>query len=436
MFQGRKIFTLLISLLAAVLLWLYVVTTVTPETDVRVSSIPISINGMSVLEERGLVITEQNDKDLDLDLRTARDNLSKLNASTIRVNADASNIREPGSYKLDCVVTFPDTVRSSNVEILRKSELVVTVERLDYKTFDVQFYQEGSAKEGFVIEDANVVMEPKQVVVTGLEEELNQIKEVAVFYDGSNLEETVTQSVQLHFLDENNEDVSFSEHTSASATETVLTLPVYRIEKIPLKVNLVKGGGVTPDNANVELDPPSIHVKGPKEKMEELNGHLEDGYFVVGDVDLSKVPDSSKEVMKFPLVLPEGIININENTSEGGLQEVSVEIKLTGVSKDSIEITDIRLSNAPAEMESTNLTKRASVTVRGSTEEIDKIKKDANNGFYIVVDLAAYADQNQKGKFVVSGKVVNENYPLLSVQESVNITVEISEPEEINPDSE
>ncbi len=435
MFQGRKIITLLVSLLAAVLLWLYVVTTITPETDVRVASIPISINGVSVLEERGLVITEQSDEDLDLDIRTARDNLSKLNAATIRVNADVSNIREPGSYKLDCVVTFPDTVRSSNVEILRKSELVVTVERLENITLDVKFYREGSGKDGFVIEDTKVVMEPKQVVVTGLEEELDQIAEVAVFFDGSNLEETVTQTVPLHFLNENKEEVSFSEHTSSSATETVMTLPVYRIEEIPLTVNLKQGGGVTAANANVKLNPSSIHVKGSKEKMAELEGLLRDGSLVVGDVDLSTVPDSSEEVMmKFPLELPEGIININENVNESGLQEVSVEITLTGVSTDSIEITDIRLSNAPAEMESKNLTKRASVAVRGSTEEIDKIKNDADNGFYIEVDLADY--QDQKGTFTVTGKVVNKKYPLLSVQESVDISVEISEPEEVNPESQ
>ena len=54
MFQGHKLITLLISLIGAVVLWIYVVTQIKPQTDFPVSSIPISINDRA-LEERGLL---------------------------------------------------------------------------------------------------------------------------------------------------------------------------------------------------------------------------------------------------------------------------------------------------------------------------------------------------------------------------------------------
>ena len=59
MFRGHKFFTMLISLLGAVLLWLYVVTEVKPQTDFRVGAIPIGIIDRT-LEERGLIITAQS----------------------------------------------------------------------------------------------------------------------------------------------------------------------------------------------------------------------------------------------------------------------------------------------------------------------------------------------------------------------------------------
>ena len=66
MFRGHRIVTMLVSLLAAVLLWLYVVTVVAPETTTRVSEIPISIDGTFGLEERGLKITAQDVQSLAL----------------------------------------------------------------------------------------------------------------------------------------------------------------------------------------------------------------------------------------------------------------------------------------------------------------------------------------------------------------------------------
>ena len=138
MSEGTKKFVFAIaSFLAAILLWLYVVTVVAPEASTTVSGIPISIDGTIVLEERGLVITYQDVTTLSLSVNTSRVNLSKLNADSIRVNADASRIREPGEYALSCVITFPDTVRSSEVDLLRKSPdaVKITVSRLEKRPF-------------------------------------------------------------------------------------------------------------------------------------------------------------------------------------------------------------------------------------------------------------------------------------------------------------
>ena len=47
MSQSRKIVMMLVALLGAVLLWLYVVTFVTPEDTFTVSSIPIIIDNLN-----------------------------------------------------------------------------------------------------------------------------------------------------------------------------------------------------------------------------------------------------------------------------------------------------------------------------------------------------------------------------------------------------
>lgn len=409
---GKKIAFMLASLVAAVLLWLYVVTVVAPEATTSVSGIPISIDGTIILEERGLIITNQDVSTLSLNVSASRVNLSKLNADSIRVNADASRIREPGEYPLTCTVTFPDTVRSSEVDILRKSPeaVTITVSRLERKTIPVTLNWTGDLKEGFLLEADNAVMDPAEVVVIGPDYEVEQIKEAVVSYNVSDLEETVIDTVPLSFLNEEKEEVEFSDLTSVNASQVNMTLPVLRTKEIKLEVNMLEGGGVSKNNVKVQMEPKSIWVKGPADSIERL----EDS-FIVGTVDLSTLSD--REERTFLLSLPTGVTNVS------GEDQVTASFRITGVRTDTISISDIRLVNEPEDYITEISTRTVRVVIRGGSEEIREIKQNADNGFYILADLTDY---DQTGAFTVPGRVMNDRHPDIGIISSVEIGVVIS----------
>lgn len=413
MVQRRKLVIMLISVLAAIVLWLYVVTVVAPEASTRVSGIPINIDGTIVLEERDLVITSQDVDSLSMEVSTSRVNLSKLNADSIRVNADASRIRSPGQYPLSCTVTFPDTVRNGDVNILRKSvdAVTITVERLTKKNFPIQLNWTGSIREGYLFDAGSAVMEPAEVTVVGLEAEVGKIAKVVVDYNVSGLEETVIKTVPIRFLDENDEEISFSELTTPGFTETSLTLPVLRTRELTLALDFIEGGGVTADNAEVQFEFDTVQVKGPADVIDALDDKL-----VVGTVNLSEI--SNFEELTFALDLPAGVNNMSGET------EVKATIRLVGVSTDTLPVTDIRLANIPAGYTAESSTRTVHVTLRGSADEIKEILKSRDNGFYVLVDLSDYT---QTGAFPVTGKVINTSHPSISVVENVEINVSISQ---------
>ena len=410
--KGHKLVTVLISLLGAILLWLYVVSSVAPEATTRVSGIPINIDGTIVLEERGLIITAQDVSSLSLEVSTSRVNLSKLNAETIRVNADASRLREPGQYALTCTVTFPDTVRSSEVDLLRKSvdSVTVTVARLETKTVPLELEWTGSVKEGYLFESGNVSMEPAAVTVTGPAQELALLESAVVTYDVSELEETAIEEVPIQFLNQAGEEVTFSQWTTSSADRTTLTLPVFRTREITLALDFLEGGGVTSDNVRLTLEPQTIHVKGAAEVVDAMEDPL-----VLATVDLATV--SNREEKDYPLNLPAGVTNISGET------EIHSLLLLVGVRTDSVPVSDIRLVNAPEGFNTELSTRTVQVTVRGSEETIQNVKNKRDNGIYILVDLEDYT---QAGAYLVPGKVVNETYEDLSVADTVEIGVIIS----------
>ena len=421
MFRGHKLITLLISLLGAVVLWIYVVTQIKPQTDFPVSSIPISINDRA-LEERGLVITAQSPETIRLDLRTSRVNVAKLNAETIRVVADAGNIKEPGVHPLPCAVTFPDTVQSSGVDIMRKSVeyVYITVDRLQRSAFPIELNWTGSVKDGYYAEVSEAVLDPVEVVVTGPEQEISRIARVVVDYDVSGKIETETITAPIRFLDENGDALEFSELTSFSVTQTSLTMPILRIKEITLTLGLIEGDGVTKENAEVELTPPTIHVKGAASLIDSLNDTLE-----IGQVKLADIPENYYEnEYTVDNLLNVGITNMGEET-------VKAVVRLSGVTTAMIDVSDIRPINPPdpVNFECKFTTTTVKVRIRGSTEKIQAIQQNKNNGIYVEVDLAAFG--NQTGAVPVQGAVVSdvfsEAYPSVSVSESVEVGVKITQ---------
>lgn len=412
--KSRKVVTMLISLLAAVLLWLYVVTAIAPEVTTNVSNIPINIDGTVILDNRNLMIVDQDVTSVALDISTSRANVSKLNANSIRVNANAGSLDHPGQFPLSCTVIYPDTVRDSEVSTVRISPAVVNVTVAEKKeiSLPVKLNWTGSMKEGFLFDTENVEIEPKSVTVSGPAEEIAKIAECEVDYDVTSLEDSVVETVPLSFRDAEGEILELSELITVSDTQASVTLPVLRTKTLSLKLELREGGGVTAENAEITLTPETITVKGAAEVINALPDEL-----VVGELDLATVEE--RETRSYNLTLPSNVTNSSGETS------VSADIRIKGVRTDAISVSNIQLVNVAAGYQVEASTRTARVTVRGSIEEIRKLKQKTDSGVYIVVDFSNY-DYERIGAFTVAGRVVNESYPSVSMPETVEIDVVVS----------
>ena len=417
MIKGRKIVTLFIALLAAVLLWLYVITTVAPEANTRIGNIPVSIDGTIILEERGLIITDLKTPQISLEISASRVNISKLNSSNIRISADATRIREPGTYDLSYTVVFPDTVNGNDVDILRKSSnrVTVTIERLEKRTFDIIPNWMHSVADGFTAETGSAALEPSEITLTGPANELDRISRVQMNYDLASRSETVIESVPLTFLNEESEPVALSENTTASASETTLTLQILKRKTLSLKAELVPDKVVGLDNALVSYSVDTINVKGAAEVIDAMGDELTIGT----RIELSKIKND-EETFHFNLDLPAGVIPIDESVDS----EVTVTVKIVGISKVVVPVSDIRVLHPinPEEFE-TVIPKSVNVTVRGNTSEVYKIKQSGGQGIHVEVDLEG---RNQTGSFTAIGHVYNDDHPNVSVVEEVEVDVSVN----------
>ncbi len=86
----NKLTRALISLIGAVILWIYVISNVSPGSTQTYYNIPVVLANESVLTERGLMITSMSASTVTMELSGNRSDLSKVDSSTITLKADVS----------------------------------------------------------------------------------------------------------------------------------------------------------------------------------------------------------------------------------------------------------------------------------------------------------------------------------------------------------
>ena len=409
--KKHKIIALLIAVPAAILLWIYVVSTVSPETRGSVGGIPVSIEGNLVLEERGLVITEQFTESVSLELNTNRANFAKLSRENIRISADASKITEAGEYALSYTVSFPDTVNGNDIEIVHKSTetIRVNVAQVIRKTLEIELDWTGAVKEGYLFEAESVVPDPAEILLTGPDTEIEQVKRAVLQYDISGLEQTTIETLDILLLNEEGEQVELSDFCTVSAAQSSLTLPIQRTKQLKLTAELIPGGGVQEENAELRFTPETIQVKGTSSLVDMLSDE-----FSVGSIDLSTVLDDEMD-FTFPLTLPVGV------TCMSGEESVDAKLTISGVKTVSIPVTNIDLINEPEGFSVDVTSKMIYVNVRGSSAEVSAMTEQ---DIRVTVDLQG---TTQTGAFTKTARVVVMNHPNVGVVGSVEVGLLVSD---------
>ena len=154
----NKIWSLLLSLVLAMGLWMYVITTVSPNSQEEISDVPVVFDGESwLLENRNLMITGGMDTTVDLKLSGNRSDLNKLNRSNITLKADLTRVYEAGETSLTYTPVWPNDVPSGaiTIESRNPSEIKLKVEKRLIQPVPVNVVFEGAVPEGFIADTEN-----------------------------------------------------------------------------------------------------------------------------------------------------------------------------------------------------------------------------------------------------------------------------------------
>ena len=250
---------------------------------------------------------------------------------------------------------WPENINYDDLTALR-STVTVKVEKLYSKSFDIQFHLEGRVAEGYQM--GTIAIEPEQVVISGPVEQVNQVDQVVAVLRNGELSERFAGDLELIPMDKQGKSLADLELT-LSAEAAYVVVPVVKTKTVKLTVNVIPGGGATEDDAEVDIDPPSIVVSGSEADLEGLEE------ISLGSINLSDVV--STNAFTRPITLDPSL------TNESGLTTATVKVTVEGLDTEAFAVTNIRTGPPPDGYTVDVVTQSVLVTVRGPAEELANI---------------------------------------------------------------
>ena len=406
----NKIWSLLLSVVLATGLWLYVITTVSPDYRMTIPGVPVVFEGESwLLENRNLMITDGMSATVDLEVSGNRSDLSRLNSSNVILKIDLTKVYEAGTANLTYTIITPADVPSGavTVENRKPASIKLTVEKRLTKEIPVNVAFTGAVPDNFMADTENVVLDYPVINIKGPASVVEQITQARVDIDLEDRTESLSETYRFTLCDEEGNPMDVEQITTDVA-EVHLDVKIQRYKEIPLRLNLIYGGGATRGYTRYEIKPSSIRVSGSDAVLEDLTE------IVLGTVNLAEQTEDTQ--VTYAINLPEGV------TNQTGITEATADIRFVGLSSKKLTIENITVTNVPPGLHAELVNEVIEVTLRGPAARIEQIKPE---DVVVTVDLTGKEAGTTTVKATIT--VRGDSEGLIGAVGSYTVTVTLKE---------
>ena len=360
--RDSRIVYVIISLVIAILLWMYVEYTEQPDIEQSISRIPVTFTGYDELKNKGLVLTDGETSYVTIKIKGTRSVVSRITADDIIITSDLASISAAGEYQRSYSVTLPGSVSENEVTVVSKSPVTVylRISNLMTKTVDVRGTLEGEIADEYAAEE--FVFDPAQVTVTGPQEIVEQVEYAYVVINKNNVGETIEQDVEFTLMSGDNTAIDKTDLT-LSADYIHATLPIVKVKTLDLSVELIPGGGLTADSVDVRISPIQITISGDETILDDMDT------FPLGTVDLGALM-TGETTLTLPINLPQGMKSISGETEAA----VTVTVNDNTVTQ-SYTVDNFKLEGAPEGFVGTLVTQSLVVDLRGTQEAFQELSE-------------------------------------------------------------
>lgn len=412
-----------LSLLMAIGLWGYVMSTEDVEKALPYEDIPVRLEGVTTLKESGLVVMSGTNETVSVKASgksSLVQEVKKDYLNLITATASVAHITEPGEYKLSYQLVKDSVAEDVTLSDKSPSQITVVIDRMNTASIPVEVELVGEMASGLSLDSVNA--SPDAIVVRGPETILRQIKKAKVTYDISGVTTTMQTNVTYTLLDGNGEAVT-SSYLTPDTPSTMLSLSLRQQGAVPLTVALKDSTYLKSYMVDAKIDPASINLIGDPDLVRELNG------IELEAVDLSEVLEEGTMEFARVIQLPDGV-----SLASGQKQFAMVKITLDGCGWETRELDQTHL---PEDSLLIYPEQQIKIDVFGSTAALARLR-DSD----IVLEPIYELDDLVVGTNTLPCRITLQNSSIY-VKQELEITVEVTQealdaalnPEPVDPDA-
>lgn len=273
----------LISLLSAIVLWMYVMAIIDPEDTKLFENIPVTLTNTKELEEDNLVVYPESDLVADIYISGKLSDIQKISEDDIHIYGSINNPIEGKNY----LYLKVNTTKQLSYEF-KSDFVVVKLEKLMHQEKDITPEIIGEYKDDV----DTITLQRSSVNVSGprvLTEQVDYIKATVQVDSKDNYK--LTQRVKLVPIGVDGKEVK---GINLDIKEINAEVTFLEEKDVPINIQLRDEPA---DIKGYELSPEVITIKGKKEVLDKIN------YINTQKVDSNTIGVSKK----VNLIIPEGV---------------------------------------------------------------------------------------------------------------------------------
>lgn len=367
----------LISLLSALVLWLYVMTVEDPVELRTFNNIPITITNMSMLEDRGLAIYPKEELLADISIKANLSSLRTINRDNIYIYGRLDDPKE-GKNAIYLQANLPERVNKYDI---KPSVITVDLEKVVDEKRSIEVSTKGKSN----INIDNIEINKKTANVTGPRSVVNKVTSIRATVDVDKKEKDFSTKVKLVPVDKSGNEV---EDVKLEDDFVVATVKFLQQKVVPVKLKLEGSSEGDNNIKDYKISPNEITIEGKKESLDKINS------ISTKPVKIEDLKDANS--VDVGLDIPNGI-RVNDNISS---VKIDIDKSITSefiIPKSNIDILN-KESDIDTKVDLSKVPDDIKVTIVHS-DEISNLSKD---------DIQLYIDMTDKskgeGKYIIKYK--------------------------------
>lgn len=367
-FKKHDVLTKAVSILIALILWIYVVNINDSVKDVRYRSLTPTFVGLAELTtSKNLMVV--GDYSVSVEISARRNDILSLNASDIKVEVDVSKVNSAGTYELPYTVTLPSPQYTLKNKYPQK--LSVKFDEEDINSVPIKLNTDELAADGYVVDKNGITMNPKELKIFGLQEDVDKISYAQINIVQKGVKSGISGTMEYSFYDVDGNPIK-SSSVEADFKTVEVSIPILKTKTVPLALE-INGSDAFKKYVDYSIEPATMQVAGEESAIDQLTN------ITVGAVDISEL--SARTERGFTITMPDGIINLSGEVS------AAADIRLNGLKKKTVKTSLIEVINTytlPAGFKIRPLTTSLDVDILGTEETLAKVN---SNNVRAIADL-------------------------------------------------